>query len=97
MTAAVWFLQVGYAGGFVCLFWAGSCKRWRRLVGWACGAGSEAAFAAWATLGHVPSAYPWIAAWLGVYVYNWVKGRTQGDAVPGGREATHGVGPGTGS
>ena len=51
------------------------------MVGWFLGVASEMGFAVWATIGHIPSAYPWIVAWGTVYIYNWRKWTRETHAV----------------
>ncbi len=75
MTAAVWCLQGGYLFGFLAFFGAGARRHGLKMAGWSLGVVSEGFFAAWATLAHVPSAYPWVVAWGGVYAYNAWKWR----------------------
>ena len=86
MTAAIWWLQAAYLLGFLAFFGAGAKRRRVKMVGWATGAVSEVAFSVWATLAHVPSAYPWVVAWGGVYCYNAYKWR--GHAVSEGETAS---------
>ena len=51
------------------------------MVGWFLGVASEMGFGVWATIGHIPSAYPWIVAWGTVYIYNWRKWTRETHAV----------------
>ena len=81
MTAATWWLQAAYLLGFLAFSGAGSSKRWWKVVGWATGVISEGCFTAWAYLAHFPTAYPWIVAWGGVYIYNTVKWTRETNAV----------------
>ena len=73
MSATLWWLQAAYAAGFLGLLLAGAKRRRVEVVGWFLGLMSEVLFAVWATVGHIPSAYPWIAAWGSVYLFNWRK------------------------
>ena len=88
MTATLWWLQAAYATGFAGLLLAGSRRRRVEMVGWFLGLASEGLFAVWATVGHIPSAYPWIAAWGGAYLYNWRKWQRETHAVPQGETAS---------
>ena len=81
MTAALWWLQAAYAAGFLGLLLAGSRRRRIEMVGWLLGVASEIGFAVGATIGHIPSAYPWIVAWGTVYIYNWRKWTRETHAV----------------
>ena len=81
MTATLWWLQAAYAAGFLGLLLAGSRRRRIEMVGWFLGVASEIGFAVWATIGHIPSAYPWIVAWGTVYIYNWRKWTRETHAV----------------
>ena len=83
MTAALWWLQAAYAAGFLGLLHAGAKRRRVEVVGWFLGLISEVFFTVWATVGHIPSAYPWIAAWGMVYLYNWRKWIRETHAVSG--------------
>ena len=92
MTQAVWWLQVAYALGFFSMFLAGAGQRRRRAWGWGIAVLSEVAFTLWATIGHVPSAYPWIFLWAAVYTRNWwrwtaLRNRENRDAIPSGPAA----------